>query len=141
MPMYPELMVAPMRKELTQLGFVEMRSAEEVDSELKNSNGTVLVVVNSICGCAAGKARPGIAQALQNSSIKPDKLTTVFAGQDAEATNRARGYFEGMPPSSPSVALLKDGKLAYMMHRKDIEGRDSRAIALDLASAFETYCK
>ncbi|MBI4850856.1 MAG: BrxA/BrxB family bacilliredoxin [Acidobacteria bacterium] len=139
--MYPELMVAPMRRELTQLGFLEMRSPEEVDSQLKNSSGTVLVVVNSICGCAAGKARPAIAQALQNSATKPNKLTTVFAGQDAEATNKARGYFEGMPPSSPSIALLKDGKLAYIMHRKDIESRNASAIALDLAQAFEEYCK
>lgn len=141
MPMYPELMVAPMRRELTQLGFLEMRSPEEVDAELKNSSGTVLVVVNSICGCAAGKARPAIAQALQNSTVKPNKLTTVFAGQDAEATNKARGYFEGMPPSSPSIALLKDGKLAYIMHRKDIESRNASAIALDLAQAFEEYCR
>jgi putative YphP/YqiW family bacilliredoxin len=140
MPMYPELMIAPMRRELTQIGFVEMRSAEEVDSQLQHANGTVLVVVNSMCGCAAGKARPGIALALQNE-VKPDKLTTVFAGQDPEATNRARGYFVGMPSSSPSVALLKDGKLAYMLHRKDIEGRDANAIASDLTAAFEQYCK
>jgi len=140
MPMYPELMIAPMRRELTQIGFLEMRNAEEVDSQLKDSKGTVLVVVNSMCGCAAGKARPGIALALQNE-VKPDKLTTVFAGQDPEATSKARSYFEGMPTSSPSVALLKDGKLAYMLHRRDIEGRDARAIAADLTAAFEQYCK
>ncbi len=140
MPMYPELMIAPMRRELTQIGFLEMRNAEEVDTQLQHANGTVLVVVNSMCGCAAGKARPGIALALQNE-IKPDKLTTVFAGQDPEATSKARGYFVGMPPSSPSVALLKDGKLAYMLHRRDIEGRDASAIAADLAAAFEQHCK
>lgn len=137
---YPELMVAPMRQELTRIGFIEMRTSEEVDANLKNSSGTVLVVVNSICGCAAGKARPGIALALENS-VKPDKLTTVFAGQDTEATAKARGYFEGMPPSSPSVALLKDGKVAYMLHRSQIEGRHANEIATDLKNAFEQYCK
>ncbi|MBL8148465.1 MAG: BrxA/BrxB family bacilliredoxin [Blastocatellia bacterium] len=138
--MYPEMMVAPMRAELTRIGFEEMKSSEDVDRTLQNSEGTVLVVVNSICGCAAGKARPGIAIALQNTSVKPDKLTTVFAGQDTEATSRARSYFEGMPPSSPSIALMKDGELAYMMHRSQIEGRDASAIAADLIAAFEQHC-
>jgi putative YphP/YqiW family bacilliredoxin len=123
---YPEIMVAPMR--------------QEVDVNLKNASGTVLVVVNSICGCAAGKARPGVALALENST-KPNKLTTVFAGQDLEATAKARSYFESMPPSSPSVALLKDGKLVYMMHRNQIEGRHANDIATDLKNAFEQYCK
>src|SRR5690242_16586478 len=107
--MYPEEFVTPMRAELTRIGFLEMRSAGEVDAMLKDSQGTVLVVVNSICGCAAGKARPAIALALDNES-RPARLTTVFAGQDADATARARSYFTGMPPSSPSIAILKDGK-------------------------------
>src|SRR3954463_10962421 len=108
MPMYPEEFIAPMRAELTRIGFQEMKSPQEVDEQLVNSKGTVLVVVNSMCGCAAGKARPGIALALEHP-VKPEKLTTVFAGQDPEATAKARSYFEGMPPSSPSIALFKDG--------------------------------
>jgi len=139
MPMYPEEFIAPMRAELTRIGFQEMKSPEEVKGQLENSKGIVLVVVNSMCGCAAGKARPGIALALEHP-VKPEKLTTVFAGQDAEATAKARSYFEGMPPSSPSVALLKDGKLVFMMHRNQIENRDASAIAGDLTAAFEKYC-
>ena len=140
MPMYPEEFVIPMRKELTTLGFQEMRTAQDVDQSLKDSTGTVLVMVNSICGCAAGKARPAVAQALQNL-IKPDKLTTVFAGQDSEATAQARSYFTGMPPSSPSIAILKDGKLAYIMHRRDIESRNAPMIAAELVQAFEQHCR
>jgi putative YphP/YqiW family bacilliredoxin len=139
MGMYPEEFVAPMRAELTRIGFAELKSASAVDEVLQDAAGTVLVVVNSICGCAAGKARPAIALALENE-VKPDKLTTVFAGQDAEATARARGYFTGMPPSSPSIALIKDGQLAYMMHRNQIENRDAASIAAELKEAFNKVC-
>jgi putative YphP/YqiW family bacilliredoxin len=139
MPMYPEEFVGPMRAELTRIGFLEMRSAAEVDAMLKENDGTTLVVVNSICGCAAGKARPAIALALDNES-KPQKLTTVFAGQDSEATARARSYFKDMPPSSPSIALFKDGQLAYMMHRSQIESRDATSIAAELKEAFNKHC-
>src|SRR5437773_3967371 len=119
---YPEEVIRPMREELTRLGVQELRTAEAVDEAVKNSRGTVMVVVNSICGCAAGKARPGIALALQHT-VRPDKVATVFAGADIEATERARSYFTGYQPSSPSVALLKDGKLVYMLERYQIEGR------------------
>src|SRR5262249_14507903 len=122
--MYPEEMVQPMRAELTRLGFKELRTPAEVDTTLAGSKGTVLVVVNSICGCAAGKARPAVALALEHGA-RPDTLTTVFAGQDTEATGRARAYFTGYPPSSPSIALLREGKLVWMLERRDIEGRDS----------------
>ena len=137
--MYPEEMVQPMRRELTRLGFKEMTTPAEVDAALANAKGTVLVVVNSICGCAAGKARPAVGLALEQGA-KPDLLTTVFAGQDTEATARARDYFTGYPPSSPSIALLRDGKLVYMLERREIEGRDSYAIAEDLTGAFERFC-
>lgn len=137
--MYPEEMVQPMRAELTRLGFKELRTPAEVDATLANAKGTVLVVVNSICGCAAGKARPAIAMAL-GQGAKPDQLTTVFAGQDTEATGRAREYFTGYPPSSPSVALLRDGKVVFMLERRDIEGRDSFSIAEDLTGAFDKFC-
>ncbi len=137
--MYPEEFVAPMREELTSIGFRELRTPEEVDAALTQSPGTTLVVVNSICGCAAGKARPGVAAALNNAH-RPDNLTTVFAGQDREATDRARGYFTGYPPSSPSIALLRDGKLLFMMERRDIEGRDPYSIADDLTRAFDQFC-
>jgi putative YphP/YqiW family bacilliredoxin len=113
---YPEIMIRPMREELTRLGFEELKTPEAVDATIKDSKGTLLVVVNSICGCAAGKARPGVALALQHS-VKPDKVATVFAGGDIEATERARSYFTGYQPSSPSVALLKDGNLVYMLER------------------------
>jgi putative YphP/YqiW family bacilliredoxin len=137
--MYPELMVLPMRQELTRLGVEELRSAEEVDKTLGNSQGTVLVVVNSICGCAAGRMRPAVRKSLEHS-VKPDKTVTVFAGQDREATERARSYFTGMQPSSPSIGLLRDGKLVYMMERHDIETRDVNDITAELTRAFEKYC-
>jgi putative YphP/YqiW family bacilliredoxin len=137
--MYPEEMVRPMREELTSVGFREMRAPQEVDSALKHAEGTVLVVVNSICGCAAGKARPAVALALSHP-VRPDVLTTVFAGQDREATERARTYFTGYGPSSPSIALLRDGKLVFMLERCDIEGRDPHSIAEDLVSAFDRFC-
>jgi putative YphP/YqiW family bacilliredoxin len=136
---YDERFVAPMRHELVDLGFVEMRTPEEVDAQLTDPTGTTLVVVNSICGCAAGRARPGVALALARG-VRPRRLTTVFAGQDREATERARSYFEGYPPSSPQIALFKDGKLAFMMQRHEIEGRDAPEIADHLAVAFDRYC-
>ncbi len=137
--MYPENMVAPMRQELVQLGVEELRTADDVDAKLKDASGTTLVVVNSICGCAARNARPAVATALQNART-PDNLTTVFAGQDREATNRARGYFTGYPPSSPQIALLKDGDVVFMLERHQIEGRNAEAIARDLVSAFDQHC-
>jgi putative YphP/YqiW family bacilliredoxin len=136
---YPEIMIRPMREDLTRLGVEELRNPEQVDETLQNSKGTVMVVVNSICGCAAGKARPGIALALQND-IRPDKVVTVFAGADIEATEKARGYFTGYAPSSPSIGLLKDGELVYMMERRQIEGRDAYQIADELKRAFEQHC-
>lgn len=137
--MYDERMIAPMRQELTQLGIEELRSADDVDAKLKDSKGTTLVVVNSVCGCSARNARPAVAKALQGAA-KPDQLTTVFAGQDTAATARARSYFTGYAPSSPSIALLKDGKLVYMLERHQIESRSADAIAKDLENAFEKYC-
>ena len=137
--MYDERLVTPMRQELTRLGVEELRTPEEVDGELKNAKGTTLVVVNSVCGCSARMARPAVAIALQNP-IKPDKLTTVFAGQDAEATARARSYFTGYPPSSPQIGLLKDGQLVFMLERWQIESRDADEIAHDLVNAFNKYC-
>jgi putative YphP/YqiW family bacilliredoxin len=137
--MYPEEYVHPIREELTRIGFQELRTAAEVDSVLSKTSGTVLVVVNSICGCAAGRARPAVAMAIENKA-RPEVLTTVFAGQDTDATARARTYFTGYPPSSPSVALLRDGKLVFMLERKEIEGRDPYAIAEDLTKAFDQYC-
>lgn len=136
---YPEIMIRPMREDLTRLGVEEWRSAEEVDNAVKSSKGTLMVVVNSICGCAAGKARPGVALALQHG-VKPDKVATVFAGADIEATERARSYFTGYGPSSPSIAILKDGELVYMLERFQIEGRDATQIATELTNAFETHC-
>lgn len=138
MPMYPEIMVVPMREELTRLGIVELRNAEEVDQAVKNP-GTTMVVVNSICGCAAGRMRPAVRMALQNST-RPDKAFSVFAGQDTEATERARSYFTGWPPSSPSIAILRDGHLVYLMPRRDIESREAPAIAADLKAAFDKFC-
>ncbi len=137
--MYPELMVIPMREELVRAGIKETRTAEDVDAALAEP-GTTLVVVNSICGCAAGKARPGIRLALAHSANQPDRKITVFAGQDREATERARSYFEGHPPSSPSVALLRDGKLLYLMQRSFIEQSTAENIAAELARAFDTFC-
>jgi len=139
MPMYPEIMVVPMREELTRLGIEELRTPEQVDQELKSRPGTTMVVVNSICGCAAGRMRPAVRMALQNAA-KPDKAYSVFAGQDKEATDQARSYFTGYPPSSPSIAILRDGQLVYMMPRRDIESREAPAIAADLKAAFDKYC-
>ena len=137
--MYDERLVTPMRQDLTRLGIKELRTADEVDAELKDAKGTALVVVNSVCGCSARMARPAVAIALQNP-IKPDKLTTVFAGQDADATNRARSYFTGYPPSSPQIGLLKDGELVFMLERWQIESRSAEEIAHDLVNAFNKYC-
>jgi len=137
--MYPEIMVIPMREELTRLGIEELRTPEDVDRALNARPGTILVIVNSICGCAAGRMRPAVRLALQNST-HPDKAFTVFAGQDAEATERARSYFTGQPPSSPSIAILLDGQLVYMMPRRDIESREAPAIAADLKAALDRFC-
>ncbi len=137
--MYPEIMVAPMREELVRAGIQETRTAEEVDAALSQP-GTTLVVVNSICGCAAGKARPGIRLALANSANQPDHKITVFAGQDREATERVRSYFEGNPPSSPAVAILRDGKLVYLMQRYVIEQSTAQEIASELIRAFDEFC-
>jgi putative YphP/YqiW family bacilliredoxin len=136
---YPEIMIRPMREDLTRLGVEELRTADAVDSAVKNSQGTLMVIVNSICGCAAGKARPGVALALQHA-VKPDKVATVFAGADIEATERARSYFSGYRPSSPSIAILKDGELVYMLERFEIEGRDATQIAGELTKAFDQHC-
>jgi putative YphP/YqiW family bacilliredoxin len=137
--MYPEIMVIPMREELTRLGIEELRTAAEVDQALKNRPGTTIVVVNSICGCAAGRMRPAVRVALQNS-IRPDHAYSVFAGQETEATDRARSYFTGYPPSSPSIAIFRDGQLVHMMQRRDIESREAPAIAADLKAAFDRFC-
>ena len=137
--MYDERLVAPMRQELTRHGVKELRTPEEVDDQLQNTKGTTLVVVNSVCGCSARMARPAVAIALQNP-IKPDVAATVFAGQDAEATDRARSYFTGYPPSSPQIGLLKDGQLVFMLERYQIEGRTADQIATDLKGAFDRYC-
>ena len=137
--MYPELMVVPMREELKSVGVEELRTPEEVDRALANQSGTAMVVVNSICGCAAGRMRPAVKAALRHSS-RPEKIFSVFAGQDREATERARSYFSGYPPSSPSVAILRDGKLVHMMQRSDIEHRESLDIAAELKRAFDHHC-
>ncbi|HEX6251301.1 MAG TPA: BrxA/BrxB family bacilliredoxin [Gemmatimonadaceae bacterium] len=137
--MYDERLVAPMRNELTRLGVEELRTPEEVDARLSDE-GTVLVVVNSVCGCAARNARPAVARALQHG-VKPDRLTTVFAGQDADATRQARAYFAGYAPSSPQIALLRNGKVVFMLERYQIEGRSAEEIAADLTSAFDRYCE
>jgi putative YphP/YqiW family bacilliredoxin len=139
MSMYPEIMVIPMREELTRLGIEELRTAEEVDQALKNRPGTTMVVVNSICGCAAGRMRPAVRIAMQNS-IRPDQSYSVFAGQEKEATDRARSYFTGQMPSSPSIGILRDGQLVYLMPRSDIERREAPAIAADLKAAFDQLC-
>ena len=137
--MYDERFVTPMRQELTRLGVEELRTATEVDAKLKDAPGTTLVVVNSVCGCAARNARPAIASALRHG-VKPDHLTTVFAGQDIEATTKARSYFTGYAPSSPQIGLLKDGQLVFMLERWQIEGRSADEIAKDLVGAFDQYC-
>ena len=137
--MYPEIMVVPMREELTKLGVEELRTAEEVDRALANRPGIAMVVVNSICGCAAGRMRPAVRAALQHPA-RPEKVFSVFAGQDREATDRARAYFTGYRPSSPSIALLRDGKLVYILERSDIEHRESLDIATELKRVFDEYC-
>jgi putative YphP/YqiW family bacilliredoxin len=137
--MYDERFVTPMREELTRLGISELRSAAAVDEALKDAPGTRLVVVNSVCGCAARNLRPAIAVALQHG-VKPEHLYTVFAGNDADATRQARGYFTGYAPSSPSIGLLRDGKLVHMVERWQIEGRSVESIAADLTKAFDTHC-
>lgn len=136
--MYPEIMVIPMREELTRAGVQEVRTADEVDAALAKP-GTTMVVVNSICGCAAGKMRPGVRLALQHTT-KPDQMITVFAGQDRDATERARSYFGGHPPTSPAIAILRDGQLVYLMQRSAIETSTAPAIAQELTRAFDTYC-
>ncbi len=136
---YPEYLIAPMRGEMTEMGAQELRTAAAVDEVVKNSSGVVMMVVNSVCGCAAGKARPGIAKALQHEN-RPDVLATVFAGADIEATERARQYFSGYAPSSPSIGLLRDGKLVYMMERSQIESRSADTIAAELTRAFDEHC-
>ncbi len=137
--MYPEIMVIPMREELVRAGIKETKSAEEVDAALAQA-GTTMVVVNSICGCAAGKMRPGVRLALANSTNQPDQKITVFAGQDREATERARGYFDGNPPTSPAIAILRDGKLVYLMQRFVIEQSTAQQIAGELIRAFDEHC-
>lgn len=137
--MYDERFVTPMRQELTRLGIEELRTSAEVDAKLKDATGTTLVVVNSVCGCAARNARPAVTSALQNA-VRPDHLTTVFAGQDVEAAARARSYFTGYAPSSPQIGLLKDGQLVFMLERYQIEGRTAEEISKDLVGAFDQYC-
>lgn len=137
--MFPDIMVQGMRDELTQVGFRELRTPADVDAALKDEKRTALVVVNSVCGCAAGRARPAVARALAHAA-RPEVLLTVFAGQDREATERARSYFTGYAPSSPSIALMRDGKVAFMLERHDIESRDPYSIAQDLTQAFDRFC-
>jgi len=137
--MYDEMMVAPMRAELTDLGIKETRTASEVDQVLKAGQGTVLVVVNSVCGCAASNARPAVNIAMQHPKL-PEKSITVFAGNDAEATARARSYFVGYQPSSPQIALIKDGEVAFMLERHNIAGRSAEDIATELTEAFDQFC-
>ncbi len=137
--MYPEIMLIPMREELTRLGIEELRNADDVDRVLSGYTGTTMVVVNSICGCAAGRMRPAVRLALQHPTI-PNNIVSVFAGQDKEATERARSYFTGYPPSSPCIAILRDGKVIYMMQRHQIETRVAAAIAADLKAAFDQHC-
>jgi putative YphP/YqiW family bacilliredoxin len=137
--MYDERLVAPMRQELTRLGIEETRTAQEVDAVLGEKKGTVLVVVNSVCGCAAGMARPAVAMALDGEK-KPEKMITVFAGNDREATARAREYFVGYRPSSPSIALIKDGNVVKMLERHNIEGREAHDVAAELVQAFQQHC-
>jgi putative YphP/YqiW family bacilliredoxin len=137
--MYPEIMIIPMREELTRIGIEEAKTADAVDQAVRSTEGTLMVVVNSVCGCAAGKMRPGIRRALQHST-KPARAITVFAGQDREATDRARGYFTGYPASSPSIGFLRGGKLVHMIQRSDIETRTAEQIAAALQQALDQYC-
>ena len=136
---YDPVMVQPMREELTRLGVQELTTAAEVDEFMNDKTGTALVIVNSVCGCAAGGARPGVALALEHST-RPDRIATVFAGQDVEATQQARGHFSECPPSSPSVALMKDGEVVHFMARHMIEGRSPQEIAFELVGAFDEHC-
>jgi len=136
---YPEYLVAPMRQELVDLGVTELRTAEAVDAAIANTTGTLMIIVNSVCGCAAGKARPGAALALRHGA-RPDSVASVFAGFDIEATSRARSYFTGSAPSSPSIALLRDGKLIYLLERSQIENRDALGVASQLTAAFDRFC-
>ncbi|HKW77326.1 MAG TPA: BrxA/BrxB family bacilliredoxin [Terriglobales bacterium] len=136
--MYPEMMIAPMREELTSAGIQETRTAADVEKAIQQK-GTTMIVVNSVCGCAAGRMRPGVRAALRHS-VRPDRIVTVFAGQDREATEKARTYFTGYPPSSPSIAILRDGQLAFMMQRSDIEMSSPEMIAAALARAFDKVC-
>ena len=136
---YSEILIKPMREDLTRIGIEETRSPEQVEEAINNTKGTLLVVVNSVCGCAAGKARPGIAMALRNEA-KPDRTITVFAGADIEATARAREHFAPYPPSSPQIGLFKDGRLVFMLERHQIENRFAEQIAQELTQAFDRYC-
>jgi putative YphP/YqiW family bacilliredoxin len=136
---YPEILIKPMREDLTRHGVQETRTAAEVDDAVNKTAGPLMIVVNSVCGCAAGKARPGIALAL-NHDVVPEKVITVFAGADIEATDRARSYFKGYFPSSPSIGILRNGELVYMMERHQIEGREAPEIARELTAAFDRCC-
>lgn len=136
---YPEELVQPMREELTRIGVKELRNTAEVDAFLGDKKGTAFVIVNSVCGCAAGAARPGVTLALQHAA-RPDRAATVFAGQDTEAVAKARGYFSDYPPSSPSLALFKDGKVVHFVPRHGIEGKMPQQVAADLAAAFDKHC-
>jgi len=138
--MYPEELVAPMRTELTAVGFEEFKTAQEVEDHLENHKGTTLIVINSVCGCAAGAARPGVVAAVMNSEKKPETLATVFAGADLEAVAKTREYHAPYPPSSPSIALFKDGELVHMVERHHIEGRPAELITNHLVQVFEEYC-
>lgn len=139
--MYPEELVAPMRAELTEVGFKEFRTAEDVDSHLKEHKGTTFIVINSVCGCAAGAARPGVRYALEESEVKPDVLATVFAGNDTDAVAKVREYSLPYPPSSPAMALFKDGELVHFIERHHIEGRNAKIIGDHLIEVFEHFCK
>jgi putative YphP/YqiW family bacilliredoxin len=136
---YPEFLIAPMREELTRLGIEELRTSADVDRAVRETDGPLMIIVNSVCGCAAGRARPGIALALEHGA-KPARMASVFAGADIDATDRARGYFTGMPPSSPSVAILRNGRLVYMLHRHQIEMRTAEEIGAELRAAFDKFC-
>ena len=136
---YSEILIKPMREDLTRLGIEETRSPEQVEAAIRDTKGTLLVVVNSVCGCAAGKARPGVALALENEA-RPDRSITVFAGADIEATARAREHFAPYPPSSPQIGLFKDGQLVFMLERRQIENRYAEEIAQELTQAFDRFC-
>jgi putative YphP/YqiW family bacilliredoxin len=138
--LYPPEITEPCRQDLTTAGFTELKSPSDVDMALRDAPGTTLIVVNSVCGCAAGMARPGVKLAVQHEKV-PDRIATVFAGVDKEATDRARSYMPGYPASSPSIALFKDGKLVYLMERWQIEGRGPQDIAFDLVEAFDQFCE